>query len=89
MVTIGEARPYESVRLSCSPALAFLDELRLTRILMPTTHWDASAPYEALALADDADRMARFQREAQMLASLNHPNIASITGWMNRTPVRW
>src|SRR5262250_3310146 len=26
----------------------------------------------------DADRVARFQREAQVLASLNHPNIAAI-----------
>src|SRR5262247_3140955 len=31
---------------------------------------------ESFAL--DADRMARFQREAQFLASLNHPNIAAI-----------
>jgi serine/threonine-protein kinase len=31
------------------------------------------------AFAGDTDRMARFQREAEVLASLNHPNIAHIT----------
>ncbi|PYS47774.1 MAG: hypothetical protein DMG13_27075 [Acidobacteria bacterium] len=28
--------------------------------------------------ADDPDRLSRFQREAHLLASLNHPNIAQI-----------
>ena len=28
--------------------------------------------------AHDPERLARFPREAQVLASLNHPNIASI-----------
>ena len=32
------------------------------------------------AFAADLDRLARFQREAQVLASLNHPNIAQIHG---------
>jgi Tol biopolymer transport system component len=32
------------------------------------------------AFVHDADRLSRFQREAKMLASLNHPNIATIHG---------
>jgi serine/threonine protein kinase len=32
------------------------------------------------SLAVDSDRLARFQREAEVLASLNHPNIAHIHG---------
>jgi Tol biopolymer transport system component len=36
------------------------------------------------AFASDPDRMARFEREAQVLATLNHPNIAAIYGVEDR-----
>ncbi len=32
------------------------------------------------AFVNDPERLARFQREAKVLASLNHPNIAAIHG---------
>src|SRR5215471_10520804 len=39
------------------------------------------------ALANDPDYLARFTREAQVLASLNHPNIAAVYGVEERAIV--
>ena len=40
------------------------------------------------AVAEDPDRLARFQREAQLLASLNHPHIGGIYGLEDGGDVR-
>ena len=39
-------------------------------------------------LTSDTDRLARFQREAEVLAALNHPNIAQIYGLEDSTGVK-
>src|SRR5436190_9107887 len=43
-------------------------------------HRDVALKVLPERFAIDHDRMARFTREAQLLASLNHPNIAAIYG---------
>ncbi len=41
------------------------------------------------AFAKDAERLARFEREAQVLAALNHPHIASIHGLEDAAGTPW
>jgi eukaryotic-like serine/threonine-protein kinase len=45
-----------------------------------TLHRDVALKLLPDHLASDPDRLSRFEREAQLLASLNHPNIAQIYG---------
>src|SRR4051812_28935365 len=46
----------------------------------PKLHRDVALKVLPESFAHDPDRLARFQREAQVLASLNHPNIAHVHG---------
>src|ERR1700731_5351099 len=39
------------------------------------------------SLSGDPERLARFEREAKVLAQLNHPNIAAVYGVENRALV--
>ena len=46
----------------------------------PKLNRDVAVKVLAEVVATDPDRLARFRREAQVLASLNHPNIAHVYG---------
>ena len=78
-----------------APALAAGIEFGAYRILAPLDAGGMGEVYRALdtrlhrevavkvlpaALADRPDRVARLEREARLLAALNHPNIATIHG---------
>jgi len=41
------------------------------------------------SFASDADRLARFEREAKLLASLNHPNVAQVYGFEQHEGTRF
>jgi hypothetical protein len=53
-----------------------------------TLHRDVALKVLPEPFALDVDRLARFIREAQVLASLNHPNIAAIYGFEESNNVR-
>ena len=44
-------------------------------------HRDVALKIVSPRFALDPARLARFEREAQILAALNHPNVATLSGW--------
>src|SRR6202521_5853703 len=60
--------------------------MRIARAI-PKLKRDVALKVLPEAFARDPERMARFQREAEVLASLNHPNIAAIYGVEDRALV--
>jgi serine/threonine protein kinase/Tol biopolymer transport system component len=67
--------PYEVTDLLGAGGMGEVYRARDTRL-----NRDAAIKVLPAAFARDAERVARLQREAQVLASLNHPNIATIHG---------
>jgi len=67
--------PYEVVELIGSGGMGEVWRARDTNLKR-----DVAVKVLPESFAADADRLARFQREAEVLASLNHSNIATIHG---------
>ena len=79
----------------CSPAGAEPDAERLAalriRVALPQSRTDPKGRRRRTlpeSFASDPERLGRFQREAQVLASLNHPNIAHIHGLEESNGIR-
>src|SRR6185503_4396961 len=67
--------PYEVVSAIGAGGMGEVYRARDTRLGR-----DVAIKVLADSFADDPERLARFEREAQLRASLNHPNIATIHG---------
>src|SRR5215472_13201331 len=67
--------PYEILAPLCAGGMGEVYRARDAKL-----NRDVAIKVLPAALANDAQYMARFEREAQMLAALNHPNIATVYG---------
>jgi Tol biopolymer transport system component len=75
--------PYEILQFSGAGGMGQVYRARDTRL-----NRDVAVKILPDALLHDHDPLARFRREAQVLASLNHPNIATIHGLEESDGVR-
>src|ERR671910_481947 len=67
--------PYEIIGAIGAGGMGEVYRARDTRL-----HREVAIKILPGAVASDSERLARFRREAQVLASLNHPHIAAIYG---------
>ena len=82
MITPGtRVGPYEILSLLGSGGMGEVFRARDTRLKR-----DVALKVLPDRFATDPDRLARFEREAQLLASLNHPHIAAIHGIEESSP---
>ena len=70
--------PYEIVSALGAGGMGEVFRARDTRLKR-----DVALKVLPATVAKDRDRIARFEREAEMLAALNHPNIAQIHGFVD------
>src|SRR5712691_10481776 len=75
--------PYEIVALIGAGGMGEVYRARDTKL-----NRDVAIKVLPDLFASDPERLARFQREAQVLASLNHPNIAHIHGLEESQSIR-
>ena len=79
-LTRSSPRVFESVPTKSSPRLVRAPWARSTARRDTKLNRDVALKVLPELFALDPDRLARFTREAQLLATLNHPNIAAIYG---------
>ena len=75
LTTGGRVGPYEIVSLLGAGGMGEVYRARDTRL-----NRDVALKVLPETFAADMSRVARFHREAQLFATLNHPNIAQIYG---------
>src|SRR5262247_4502166 len=76
--------PYEILSAIGAGGMGEVHKARDTRLQR-----DVAIKVLPSSLTSDPDRLARFQREAQVLASLSHPNIGAIHGIHESRGVRF
>ena len=82
-------RSHRSAATSCKALLGAGGMGEVYRAHDPKLGRDVAIKILPAAFTSDPDRLARFEREARMLASLNHPNICAIYGFEEADGIRF